>query len=146
MENAITNDFVLTLRQIWLQVIQLDMTSNEMEANSKIIIFSRHEHFKVRCPRNKQKKIRFEQRNKICFGCVSVCFVKPKTKKFGLSRCFEPISKQLKETELLRNKPKQTETTLNVLKNTQICSPSNGLGRSSVCFGSIETLKLSVSV
>ncbi len=23
-------------------------------------------------------------RNKICFGCVSVCFVKPKTKKFGL--------------------------------------------------------------
>ncbi len=32
-------------------------------------------------------------RNKICFGFVSVCFVKPKTKDFGLFRCFEPISK-----------------------------------------------------
>jgi hypothetical protein len=30
------------------------------------------------------------------FGCVSVCFVKPTTKIFGLFRCFEPISKQLK--------------------------------------------------
>jgi hypothetical protein len=33
-----------------------------------------------------------------------------------------PISKQPKQTELFRNKPKQIETTLNFLKNTYICS------------------------
>jgi hypothetical protein len=41
---------------------------------------------------------------------VSVCFMKPKTKNwvcFGLFQCFEPISKQPKQTELFRNKPKQ---------------------------------------
>ncbi len=48
---------------------------------------------------------------------VSVCFVKPKRKNFDLFRCFEPISKQPKQTDLFRNKPKQTETTLNFLKN-----------------------------
>jgi hypothetical protein len=61
------------------------------------------------CPRNKQKNI-CSNRNNICFGRVSVCFVKTKTKDFGLFRCVEPISKQLKQTELFRNKSKQTET------------------------------------
>jgi hypothetical protein len=56
------------------------------------------------------------------------------------------ISKQPKQTELFRNKPKQTETTVNFLKNTQIYSLLNCLGASSVCFGSIETSKLSVWV
>ncbi len=77
------------------------------------------------CPRNKQKyiSVRTEtNRKKICFTFVSVCFVKPKTKNFGLFRCFEPKSKQPKQTELFRNKPKQTETTLNFLKNTQTYS------------------------
>ncbi len=46
-------------------------------------------------------------RNNICFGCGSVCCVKPKTKIFGLFRCFEPISKQSKQTELFQIKPKQ---------------------------------------
>ncbi len=55
-------------------------------------------------------------------------------------RCFEPISKQPKQTDLFRNKPKQTETTLNFWKNFQIYSLLNFLGGSSVCFGSIETL------
>jgi hypothetical protein len=41
--------------------------------------------------------------------------VKPKTKIFGLFRCFEHILKQLKQTELFRNKSKQTELTLNFL-------------------------------
>jgi hypothetical protein len=82
----------------------------------------------------------------ICFAFVSVCFVKPKTKNFGLFRCFEPISKPPKQTGMFRNKPKQTETTLNFLKNTQIYSLLNCLGGSSVSFGSIETSKLSVSV
>jgi hypothetical protein len=36
--------------------------------------------------------------------------VKPKTKYFGLFRCFEPISKQPKQTELFRNKPKRFST------------------------------------
>jgi hypothetical protein len=66
--------------------------------------------------------------------------VKPKRKKFGLFRCFEPISKQPKQTDLFRNKPKQTETTLNFWKNLQIYSLLNCLGGSFVCFGSIETL------
>ncbi len=59
---------------------------------------------------SKRKKNRLEPKQtetKICFGCVSVCFVKPKTKIFGL-------------LELLRIKPKQTKTTLNFLKNTII--------------------------
>ncbi len=56
----------------------------------------------------KQTKINFgSNRNKICFGFVSVFFMKPKTKNFGLFRCFQPISKQPKQTELFRNKPKQ---------------------------------------
>ncbi len=95
------------------------------------------------CPRNKQKyfSVRTEtNRNKICFAFVSVCFVKPKTKSFGLFRFFESVSKQPKQTELFHNKPKQTGTTLNFLKNTQIYSLLNCLGGSSVCFGSIETL------
>jgi hypothetical protein len=50
--------------------------------------------------------------NKICFGL----FCETKTKNFGLFRCFEPISKQSKQTELFQNKTKQTETTLNFIK------------------------------
>ncbi len=87
---------------------------------------------------NKPKQDLFQ----LCFGL----FREPKIKKFGLFRCFEPISKQPKQTELFRGKPKQTKTTLNFLKNTKICSLSNCFGWSSVCFGSIETSKLSVSV
>jgi hypothetical protein len=66
---------------------------------------------------SKQTKINFgSNRNKPkqdLFRVCSVCFMKPKRKKFGLFRCFEPISKQPKPTDLFRNKPKQTETTLN---------------------------------
>ena len=66
--------------------------------------------------------------------------MKPKRKKFGLFRCFEPISKQPKQTDLFRIKPIETETTLNFMKNIQIYSLLNCLGGSSVCFGSIENL------
>ncbi len=69
--------------------------------------------------------------------------MKQKTQNLGLFWCFEPISKQSKQTELFRNKPKQTETTQNFLKNPQIYSLLNCLGGSSVYFGSIETPKLS---
>jgi hypothetical protein len=67
--------------------------------------------------------------------------VKPKRKKFRFASVFRTysISKQPKQTDLFRNKPKQTETTLNFLKNSQIYYLLNCLGGSSVCFGSIET-------
>ncbi len=93
---------------------------------------------------SKQTKINFgSNRNKpkqdlfrVCFGL----FRETKKKKFRFFRCFEPISKQPKQTDLFRNKPKQTETTQNFLKNSQIYSLLNYLGVFSVCFGSIETL------
>ncbi len=61
------------------------------------------------CPRNYQFfSVRTEtNRNTICFGCFSVWFVKSK-KCFGLFRCFGPVSKQPKQTELFRNKPKKS--------------------------------------
>ncbi len=102
--------------------------------------------FRTRVSSKQNKKsVRTEtNRNKICFGFVSVCFVKPK--QFRFVSVFRPISKQLKQTELFQNKPQQTKITLNFHKNTKICSLSNCFGWSSVCFGSIETSKLSVSV
>ncbi len=90
----------------------------------------------------KQTKIRSVS---VVFRFVSWNQKQKKSVCFGLFWCFEFISKQPKQTELFLNKPKQTETTLNFLKNTKICSMSNCFGCSSVCFGSIETPKLSVS-
>ncbi len=49
---------------------------------------------RLECPRNKTKKISVRNetnQNKICFGCILVCFVKQKTKNFVLFRCFEPV-------------------------------------------------------
>ncbi len=41
-------------------------------------------------------------RNSICFDCFSVSFfAKPKKFCFGLFRCFGPVSKQPKQTELM---------------------------------------------
>jgi hypothetical protein len=72
---------------------------------------------------SKQTKKNFgSNRNKICFSCVSVCFVKQKTNSNGLFRfvsVFQPISKQPKQTELFCNKSKQTKTTLNFRKITK---------------------------
>ncbi len=65
----------------------------------------------VGCPRNEKKNfsVRTEtNRNKICFAFVSVRFVKPKIFLFRLFRCFEPVSKQPKQTEQFRNEPKQS--------------------------------------
>jgi hypothetical protein len=50
--------------------------------------------------RNKPKQDLF----RVCFGL----FRETKKKNFGLFRCFEPISKQPKQTELFRNEPKQS--------------------------------------
>ncbi len=56
------------------------------------------------------KKFRFEPKQtetRSVSVVFRVCFVKPKTNNFGLFRCFKPISKQQKQTELFRNKLKQ---------------------------------------
>ncbi len=96
------------------------------------------------CPRNKQKKSPTEtNRSKICFSFVSVYFMKQKTKNIGL---FQFVSVFGTYIETNRTALKQTKTTPYFHKNTKICSLSNCFGWSSVCFGSIKTSKLSVSV
>ncbi len=67
----------------------------------------------------KEKKFRFEPKQtetRSVSRNVSVCFVKPKKIFFGLFRCFEPISKQPKQTELFRNEPKQSGIFLKIPK------------------------------
>jgi hypothetical protein len=62
------------------------------------------------CPRNKQTKISVRtetNRNKICFGFVWVCFVKPKTLKFRFVSVFRTY---IKTTETNRTVSKQTKT------------------------------------
>ncbi len=74
-------------------------------------------------------------RNKICFGL----FRETKNKQIRFVSVFRIY---IETTETNKTVSKQTETTLNFLKNTKICSLSNCFGWSSVCFGSIETSKL----
>ncbi len=71
-------------------------------------------HFGVGCPRNKTKKISVRtetNQNKICFCCVSVCFMKPKISDcFGLFWCLNLYrNNQCKQNcfETNRKKPKQ---------------------------------------
>jgi hypothetical protein len=73
---------------------------------------------------------------RVCFGL----FRETKKKKFRFVSVFRTYIETTEQTDLFCNKPKQTETTLNFLKNSQIYSLLNYLGGSSVCFGSIETL------
>ncbi len=94
------------------------------------------------CPWNKQKKIRFEPKQTETRSVSVVCWFVSWNKKQKNSVCFGV-------SNLYRNnwtKQNCFETTLKLLKNTKICSLSNCFSWSSVCFGSIETLKLSVSV
>ncbi len=79
------------------------------------------------------------------FGWSSVCFGSIETLKLSVS-----VKKRNNRNKLFRNKPKQTETNRKnpkfSEKNTKLCSLSNCFGWSSVCFSSIETSKLAVSV
>ncbi len=80
---------------------------------------------------------------RLCFGCVSICFVKPKTTNFCLFRLVSVFRTYIEITETNRTNSKKTETTLNFLKNTKICSLSNCFHWSSVLFRfnrNIETL------
>ncbi len=99
------------------------------------------------CPRNKQIKILVwteTNRNKIYFGCVSVCLVKPKTKFlvcFGLFQFVSVFWTYIETTETNRTVSKQPEI---FWKNTKICSLLNCFAWSSFCFGSIETFCFSI--
>ncbi len=87
---------------------------------------------------NKKISVRTETNcNKICFGL----FCETNNKKCRFVSVFLIY---IKTTETNRTVLKQAKTTLNFLENTKICSLSNCFGWSSVCFGSIKTLKLSV--
>jgi hypothetical protein len=56
------------------------------------------------------KSFRFEPKQTETFGSLfSVCFAKPITIIFGLFRCFGPVSKQPKQTDLFRNKQKKNK-------------------------------------
>jgi hypothetical protein len=67
------------------------------------------------------KKFRFEPKQTeqdlfwVCFGLF--CETKNKNLQF-VSVCFEPISRQLKQTELFRNKPKQPKIFRKIPKYT----------------------------
>ncbi len=106
----------------------------------------------VGCPRNNQIffSVRTEtNRNSICFGCVSVCFAKPKNiffLCFGLFRCFGSVSKRPKQTEFSRNKPKKSSKKVLYSKGSSkpLRGPRNRYfffsvrietNRNSICFG-----------
>ncbi len=94
---------------------------------------------RVGCPRNNPIffSVRIEtNRNSICFGRFSVYFVKQKTffsVCFGLFRCFGPVSKQPKQTEICPNKPKKSPKFFFSVR-TETNRNSNCFGCFSICF------------
>ncbi len=81
----------------------------------------------LQCSFAKKYSVRTEtNQNNIFYGCVSVCFGEPKTKNVGLFRFILLFRTYIKTTKK-RPVSNQTETTLNFLKNAQICSLSNCL-------------------
>jgi hypothetical protein len=100
-----------------------------------LISLAHAEYSNVGCPRYNQIifSVRTEtNRNSICFGCFSVCFAKPKNIFFGLIRCFGPASKQPKQTEFSRNKPKKSLNNRN--KRLVSNSAETSFGSSFSCF------------
>ncbi len=107
----------------------------------------------VGCPRNEKNKIRFEPKQtgtRSALVVFRIVLRKPKTKVFGWLQfvsVFPTYIRKFETNRTARNNQKQTSTTLNLLKKTKcdlyqiVC-----FGWSSVCFGSIEISKLSVSV
>ncbi len=100
---------------------------------------------------SKQTKINFgSNRNKPKQDLFRVCFGLFRETKNLIFRFVSVFRTYIETTETNtcfvtnRNKPKQTEKTLNFLKNTQIYSLLNCLGGSSVCFSSIEPSKLGI--
>ncbi len=89
--------------------------------------------------KQKNKKKTEQDLFQFCFGLFHETIKQKNLFCFGVRTYIETI-------ETNRNVPKRTKTTQNFHKNTKICSLSNCFGWSSVCFGSIETSKLSVLV
>jgi hypothetical protein len=126
---------------------KLDDTSDEgRESRDEFINTGKNSYTNTRRVSSKKEK-KFDSnrknRNKICFGFCFGLFRETKTKKVRFVSVFRTY---IETTETNRTVSKQTEITINFLKNTKIRSLSNCFGWSSVCFGSIETSKLSVSV
>jgi hypothetical protein len=102
---------------VYLQCVyrnQLHSNVSKIIDNHCILYFWRFSLPQIGCPRNKLIffSVRTEtNRNSICFGSFSVCFAKPITIIFGLFWCFGPVSKQPKQTDLFRNKPKNRKNT-----------------------------------
>jgi hypothetical protein len=76
---------------------------------------------------SKQKKFLVRTQtnlNKICFGCVSICFALKKNSGlfwlvlvcFGVFRCFDSVSKQPKQTEIFVKIPKSA-----LYENVSVC-------------------------
>jgi hypothetical protein len=96
----------------------------------------------------KKKNMRFEPKQTETRAVLVVfrfLFRETQIKKFGFVLVCFRVSNPYETTETNRtvsNKPKQTETTLNFLKNTKICSLSNCFSWSSVCFSLIKNQTL----
>ncbi len=104
------------------------------------------------CPRNEKKfSLRTETNWKTRSVLVVFRFVSW-NQKLKISICFSLFQfvsvfwTYIETTETYRTVSKQTKTTQNFLKNTKICSLLNCFSWSSVCFGSIKTSNLAVSV
>ncbi len=74
--------------------------------------------------RTKKKKKLKQDLFQFCFGLFHETI---KQKKFVLFRCFEPISKQLKQTEMFRNEPKQPKIFIKIPKYALYQTVSVGL-------------------
>jgi hypothetical protein len=94
--------------------------------------------------------------NKICFGYVSVCSLKPKTKKFGFASFCLGVSTYIETTERTklfqknRNNPKFSEKKQNMLSNNlfRLVFCLFGFNRNieTLCFGTeAKQPKLTVS-
>ena len=70
------------------------------------------------------KKKKKQDLFQFCFGLFHKTIIQ---KKFVLFRCFEPISKQLKQTEMFRNKPKQPKIFIKISKYALYQTVSIGL-------------------
>ena len=100
--------------------------------NTQVTVSSKQTKLNFGSNRNKPKQDLF----RVCFGL----FRETKNKKFRFGSVFRTY---IETTESNRTVSKQTETTLNFLKNTKICFLSNCFGWSSVWY---ETSKISVLV
>jgi hypothetical protein len=106
----------------------------------------------IGCPRNKQTKILVQtETNRKIYASVVFRFVSLNQKQkilvcFRVSNLYQNNWNKQNCFESNRNKPKQTETTLNFLKSIKICSLSNCFSWSSVYVSSLCTKSVDLLV